>query len=208
VTTVTQPKRPRTRRTPARRPAGGVLWTTIYFTVAVLAIAGIVAAVTLGRRGDTTALAAGKPIDGMTCGQMEGQVQHVHQYLEFVIDGRYYLPPESVGIVMDKARPQTVNCMYWAHTHTPDGVIHVESPTKETLTLGHLLDVWSVSSVSRMLLERTQAGPPARVIVDGKEYTGDLRAIPLRSHAMITIEYGATLMPQRAYDFQKAGLQS
>lgn len=206
MSTATRPRHPRTRRKPARRVGRGLIATIVYFAVAVLVIAGIVTAVTLSRRGDTTGLAAGKPIDGMTCGQMEGQVQHVHQYLEFVIDGRYYLPPESVGIVMDKAKPQNIKCMYWVHTHTPDGVIHVESPTKDTLTLGHLLDVWSVSSISRMLWEQTQSGPPARVIVNGKEYTGDLRTIPLQSHAQITIEYGTTSMPQRAYDFQKVGL--
>jgi hypothetical protein len=208
MSTATRPQRHRTRHKPARRVGRGLIATIMYFTIAALAIAGIVTAVTVSRRGETTALAAGKPIDGMTCGQMEGQVQHVHQYLEFVIDGRYYLPPESVGIVPDTARPQTIKCMYWTHTHTPDGVIHVESPTKETLTLGHLLDVWSVSPVSRALWERTQAGPPTRVIVNGQEYTGDLRAIPLRSHAQITIEYGTTLLPQRSFDFQKAGLQS
>lgn len=208
MTTTTRPHRARPRRTPARRAGRGLIATIVYFSIAAVAIVGIATAVTLGRRGETTALAAGKPIDGMTCGQMEGQVQHVHQYLEFVIDGRYYLPPEAVGIVPDEGKPQTIKCMYWAHTHTPDGVIHVESPTREILTLGHLLDVWSVSSVSRMLVERTQAGPPARVVVDGKEYTGDIRAIPLHSHAMITIEYGATLLPQRAFDFQKAGLPS
>jgi hypothetical protein len=208
MSTATQPQRRRTRRKPTRRVGRDLIATIVYFAVAALAIAGVVTAVTISRRGATTALAAGKPIDGMTCGQMEGQVQHVHQYLEFVIDGRYYLPPESVGIVPDTSRLQTIKCMYWTHTHTPDGVIHVESPTKETLTLGHLLDVWSVSPISRALWERTLAGPPAQVIVNGKEYTGDLRAIPLQSHAQITIEYGTTLLPQRSFDFQKAGLQS
>ena len=208
MSTVKRSHHARTRRKAARRQRRGLIAIIVYFAVAALAITGIVTAMTLNRRGETTAVAAGKPIDGMTCGQMEGQVQHVHQYLEFVIDGRYYLPPESVGIVPDTARPPAIKCMYWTHIHTPDGVVHVESPTKDILTLGHLLDVWSVSSVSRALWERTQAEPPARVIVNGNEYTGDLRAIPLQSHAQITIEYGTTLLPQRSFDFQKAGLQS
>jgi hypothetical protein len=60
--------------------------------------------------------------------------------------------------------------------------------------------------VSRALWERLQSGAPDRVIVDGAEFTGDLRAIPLRSHTRITIEYGPTFLPQRPFDFQKAGL--
>jgi hypothetical protein len=203
-----RPRRSSARRHRVSRSNHGVVYTVSYFALAAILIAGIVAVVTFTRRGESTAFAAGKPIDGMTCGQMEGQVQHVHQYLEFVIDGRYYLPPESVGIVPDKANPPAIKCMYWTHTHTPDGVIHVESPTRDTLMLGHLLDVWSVSSVSQALLERTQAAPPARVIVNGKEYAGELRAIPLQSHTQITIEYGTTLLPQRSFDFQKAGLQA
>ena len=33
-------------------------------------------------------------------------------------------------------------CIYWLHTHAPDGVIHIESPFERVYTLGNLFDIW------------------------------------------------------------------
>ena len=33
-------------------------------------------------------------------------------------------------------------CIYWLHTHAPDGVIHIESPTQRIYTLGNFFDDW------------------------------------------------------------------
>ena len=33
-------------------------------------------------------------------------------------------------------------CIYWLHTHAPDGVIHIESPTQRIYTLGNFFDEW------------------------------------------------------------------
>ncbi len=149
---------------------------------------------------------AGAPIDGVQCGATEGQTQHVHQHFDVVINGQDFTPPQYVGIFADRTSSPNTPCLYWSHTHTPDGVIHVESPAKDTVMLGAFLDIWSVSPVDRTLLNRIQANPPDRVIVDGKPYTGDYRAIPLLSHSLITLEYGSTDVPQRPFDFQAAGL--
>jgi len=149
---------------------------------------------------------AGAPIDGVQCGAAEGQTQHVHQHFDVVINGQDFTPPASVGIFAERTSSPNTPCLYWAHTHTPDGVIHVESPAKDTIMLGAFLDIWSVSPVDRTLLNRIQANPPDRVIVDGKPYSGDYRAIPLLSHSLITLEYGNPDVPQRPFDFQAAGL--
>lgn len=215
--TATRPPRSSARSAPARAAArkpgqrkkkrGAIGYTIAYVGIAVIAVAAVVAFVTTRNGGaSSTAFAAGASIDGIPCGPMEGQVQHVHQHLDFVIDGRVITPPESVGIVPDKANPQNIRCMYWVHTHTPDGIIHVEAPVKDTLTLGQFLDIWSVSSVDRTLWNRVNAGAPDRVIVNGKPYTGDIRTIPLLSHTQITIEYGAQEVPQRPFDFKAVGL--
>jgi len=153
-----------------------------------------------------SAVVAGAPIDGVQCGAAEGQTQHVHQHFDVVINGQDFTPPASVGFFATRTSSPNTPCLYWSHTHTPDGVIHVESPAKDTLMLGAFLDIWSVSPVDRSLLNRIQANPPDRVIVDGKPYTGDYRAIPLRSHTLITFEYGNPDVPQRPFDFQAAGL--
>jgi hypothetical protein len=153
-----------------------------------------------------SAFVAGAPIDGVQCGAAEGQIQHVHQHFDVIVNGQDFTPPASVGIFAERTSSPNTPCLYWSHTHTPDGVIHVESPAKDTLMLGAFLDIWSVSPVDRSLLNRIEANPPDRVIVDGNPYTGDYRAIPLRSHTLITFEYGSPDVPQRPFDFQAAGL--
>jgi len=157
-------------------------------------------------RTHAAAFVAGAPIDGVQCGAAEGQTQHVHQHFDVVINGQDFTPPASVGIFAERTSSPDTPCLYWTHTHTPDGVIHVESPATETIMLGAFLDIWSVSPVDRTLLNRIQANPPDRVIVDGSPYSGDYRAIPLLSHSLITLEYGNPDVPQRPFDFQAAGL--
>ena len=34
------------------------------------------------------------------------------------------------------------NCLYWLHTHQPDGIIHIEAPVERTFTLGNFFDIW------------------------------------------------------------------
>lgn len=174
--------------------------------VLVLIGAAVFVSRVVPRNHTASAFVAGAPIDGVQCGTAEGQTQHVHQHFDVVINGQDFTAPASVGIFAERTSSPNTPCLYWAHTHTPDGVIHVESPATDTIMLGAFLDIWSVSPVDRTLLNRIQANPPNRVIVDGKPYTGDYRAIPLLSHSLITFEYGSPNVPQRPFDFQAAGL--
>jgi hypothetical protein len=127
---------------------------------------------------------AGQPIDGIRCDQAEGAVFHIHPHLALFDHGR------SVGIPDDVGRPLVANCLYWMHTHTPDGLIHIESPVFRTFTLGNFFDVWGQP------LSMTSAGPARvkkgqlRVFVDGRRYAGNPRAIELAQHTDVTIEAG------------------
>jgi hypothetical protein len=87
-------------------------------------------------------------------------------------------------------------CIYWLHTHTPDGIIHIEAPLNRSFTLADFFAVWGQP------LSRTQAatasagkGRTLRVWVDGKPYTGDPGAIPLMAHTDIVIEAGPPFPP-------------
>ncbi len=176
--------------------------------VILVALIAIIA-VSVSRRGGTTdagGFVAGKPIDGVQCGATEGQTQHIHQHFNVVVNGQETALPALIGIFSDSGKTPNAPCLYWLHTHSPDGVIHVEAPVKDQLTLGAFLDIWSVSPVDRTLLDRITANRPDRIILDGTEYTGDLRAIPLKSHTLITVEYGNPAVPQQPFDFQRAGL--
>lgn len=167
--------------------------------VGLVVILGVIVLVLrLNHGGGTTVSAA--PVDGVQCGATEGQAQHIHQHLDIVVNGQYQTIPANVGIILSKG------CLYWVHTHTPDGVIHVEAPVNDRLTLGTFFDIWAASEVDRSTLNKVQAGAPSRIIVDGKPYTGDFRAIPLQSHTLITLEYGGSETPQRPFDWGAAGL--
>ncbi len=128
---------------------------------------------------------ARRPIAGISCDAMEGSRLHIHQHLVILDHGK------PVDVPFDVGRPHDARCLYWVHTHTPDGIIHIEAPAERTFTLGDFFDIWGQP------LSRTHAATatgtkkvPLRIWVDGKAYTGDPRKIVLASHTDITIMAG------------------
>jgi hypothetical protein len=158
----------------------------VFFTL--LARSRAVAATLLGcaaLAAGASAQQAGAPaIDGIRCDQMEGAVFHIHQHLTLLDHGKPVAIPSDVG------RPLLGACFYWLHTHTPDGIIHIEAPAFRTFTLGEFFDVWGQP------LSATAAGPARfkkgtlRAYVDGNRYAGDPRKIELNQHADIVLEGG------------------
>jgi len=127
-------------------------------------------------------LFAGLPVDGIRCDSMEGAVEHIHAHLKLTQGSHPFEVPAGIGI------PQGSQCLYWLHTHSADGLLHIESPEKRTFTLGQFFDIWG------QRLSRTQAagvraprGHTLRVVVNGKRWKGDPRAIPLRDNEEILI---------------------
>lgn len=127
---------------------------------------------------------SGLPIDGMSCDTSEGAAEHIHTHLQIFNHGQAIQVPAGIGI------PPGGTCLYWVHTHSADGVIHIEAPVVRKFTLGQFFDVWGEP------LSRTQAsslrthGTPLRVTVDGRVWTGDPRTIPLRNREEIVIQSG------------------
>jgi hypothetical protein len=116
---------------------------------------------------------------------MEGQRVHIHQHLVIFDHGKPLTVPDNVG------RPMIRQCLYWLHTHTPDGVIHVESPTTRTFTLGDFFTIWGQPlTTTQASRAKADKGTKLKVWVDGKPYTGDPRQIPLTPHADIVVEAG------------------
>jgi len=98
--------------------------------VPVLAACALLSAGTVRAAG----LANGAPVDGIKCDAMEGAVMHIHQHLAIRDHGKAVTVPDDVG------RPLAAQCLYWIHTHTPDGIVHIESPGFRTFTLGEFFD--------------------------------------------------------------------
>lgn len=138
----------------------------------------------------------GLPMDGIRCEASEGAVEHVHTHLQLFNRGHALTVPAQIGI------PEGAGCLYWVHTHTTDGIIHIESPIARTFTLGEFFDVWGKE------LSRTQAGPlqasrhrVLRVTVNGRAWTKDPRAIPLRDRDEIVIQNGPPYVAGRPADW-------
>ena len=147
---------------------------------------------------------AGTPIDGIQCLGSEQLAMHIHQHIDVVINGKIDDPPAYIGFATGG------KCLYWIHVHADyPGVIHVESPINATYTLGDYLDIWAATptnlakgvQVDHTVLKVIESRNPDRVIVNGKAYGGDVRAIPLTPHGLITLEYGQPYVAQKPFDF-------
>jgi hypothetical protein len=161
---------------PASRPL-------ILLAFAALALPQLSCAQGTARQGP--AAAQGEMISGIACDAMEGARIHIHQHLVLIDHGNPVPIPPDVGQV------PAHSCLYWIHTHTPDGIIHIESPQSRTFTLGDFFAIWG-QPISRTHVASMRAGKGTtlKVWVNGKPYDGDPAAIPLVAHADIVIEAG------------------
>jgi hypothetical protein len=145
----------------------------------------------LAPAGTTT---PGQTVAGIQCGSTEQLAYHIHAHLAVYVDGQARSLPAGIGIpgaiVQQTSQGPVVGqgtCFYWLHTHTTDGVIHVESPTQRIYTLGNFFDEW------RQPLSSTQVGPAkgkVTAFVDGKPWTKDPRSIPVNAHSVIQFDVG------------------
>jgi hypothetical protein len=139
------------------------------------------------------------PIDGIRCDQSEGAVEHIHAQLQLYDKGQVVKIPANIGI------SQTAGCLYWVHTHTDDGYIHIESPIRQPFTLGEFFDLWG-SDLSWKRAGTMQA-PPGKTLsvwVNGKKWTGkDPRSIALADHETIVIQNGPPFAKPVPADWSK-----
>jgi hypothetical protein len=145
--------------------------------------------------------ADGQSVDGIQCQSNEQVAYHIHTHLTVFVNGALRPIPAGIGIVRPVAQQtpsgafdEASQCYYWLHVHAQDGVVHIEAPDQATYTLGQFFAMW------RQPLTTTQVGPAHGAItayVDGVRYSGDLAAIPLRSHADIQLDVGTVVAPQK-----------
>ncbi len=144
-------------------------------------------------------LFGGLPIDGVQCNSAEGAVEHIHAHLQIFNHGKGVSIPQGVGI------SQVQNCLYWIHTHSGDGYIHIESPVTRTFTLGQFFDIWGAElSWTRAAGAVANHGTRLSIWVDGKAWHGaDPRSIVLRDHESIVIQAGPPFARPAASDWTK-----
>ncbi|MGA8574514.1 MAG: hypothetical protein WB609_02360 [Candidatus Cybelea sp.] len=148
---------------------------------------------------DTLQGGRGQTVDGVSCGAQEYATLHVHTHLALFFDGKQMQVPAYIGFAPSLAG----GCLYWIHTHDASGIIHIEAPDLNPpqggpYTLGMLFDIWGVP-----LEPGNVAGLKGTVTayVNGAQYSGDLRAIPINAHQQIVLEIGTPLVTPPNYAF-------
>lgn len=148
---------------------------------------------------------AASAVDGVQCGTMEQLAYHIHQHLALYDHGKQVRVPAGIGIPGGEL---TAACYYWIHVHasTPN-IIHVESPIRKTFHLGNVFDIWEATKgdtnppgdVYVQRLRAAAARGQVHAFYNGKPWHGSYRSIPLTSHAVITVEIGAPVVPPRPF---------
>jgi hypothetical protein len=96
----------------------------------------------------------------LTCTTDMATQYHIHPELTIIAEGKPILIPADVGI--------TNGCMNSLHTHTPDGVLHVESPVQKDFVLGDFFAVWKKDFNRNQILDfKTDSTHAITVTVNG-----------------------------------------
>ncbi len=135
------------------------------------------------------------PVNQISCDRGEQLAFHIHAHLSIFLNGQAVTVPSAIGIASG-------GCLYWLHTHTPDGIIHMEAPHAQSFVLGDFLNIWK-QQFSQFnypaVLDRTTGW---QTFVDGKAVTGNFREIPLKAHILITLAYHSPgVQPDRFYNW-------
>jgi hypothetical protein len=154
----------------------------------------------------TQGQANGQPVDGIACQTGEQLTYHHHAHVAVYANGAVRAIPRGIGIKpptseQDSSEGKFVvsgSCFYWLHTHTQDGIIHIESPSPKTYTLGNLFDIWQQPLSSTQV---STALGSVTAYVNGKQYNGDPRSIPLNQHDVIQLDVGSPNVPPKSFTF-------
>lgn len=149
-------------------------------------------------------------VDGIQCKPVEQLVYHIHAHLAVFDNGRLYALPAGVGIPGSQAAQTQYGpvaeggqCYFWLHTHTSDGVIHIESPLRAIFTLGDFFDVWRQPLTGERI---ASLHGKVSAFVNGKPWRKSPRAIPLLPHAVIQLEIGEPIPPLVTVNWKKTSL--
>ena len=135
----------------------------------------------------------------------EGQVLHIHQHLDLAVNGRRVTVPANIGI------DPSQSFLAALHTHDNTGIMHVESQTAASYTLGQFFAVWGVRLDARCIGGLCARGAKRlRAWVNGKAVAAYPTRIILAEHQEIVLAYGtAAQVPDplpKSYDFARVGL--
>jgi hypothetical protein len=144
----------------------------------------------------------GQSVSGVSANNTEQLAYHIHAHLAIYINGTAKSVPWGIGITQPWQTSDDGNggtfvtsggAFYYLHTHDDSGVIHIESPTQVTYTLGQFFAEW------HQPLSATQIGPNKGAVtayINGTKVSGDPSAIELTAHEVIQLDLGKSVTPQ------------
>ncbi len=138
------------------------------------------------------------PLVHLTALPQETLTEHIHQHLDLYVNGKKVALPAFVGFLPDGSALTSI------HTHSTDGVIHVESPDNRPYSLGQLFGEWGV------WLGPNRVGDYKGKLqwwVNGKKQTGNPAAQRLTSHELISIVLGQVpfnFKPRTSFDWKNS----
>lgn len=116
----------------------------------------------------------------------EGNVLHIHEHLDIFINGQQVLVPTNIGV------NDAAGFVAPIHTHDETAIIHVESPTLSTFTLGQFFDIWGVLLTKDCIGGYCSQGDKSlKVFINGSAFQGDPRIIELKEREEIVIAFGS-----------------
>ena len=173
------------------RPRTPSWWALALGVVVVLGVLLVALSAGSSVLADANTTTDGQTVNGIECNASEQNVFHVHSRLAVFVDGEERGIPSEIGI------PSGAGCLYWLHSHTDDGIIHIESPERRTFTLGDYFDIW------RQPLSPARVGPAKGEViayVDGERFRGNPRTIELGAHTLVQLNIGKDVKPE-PFDF-------
>ena len=123
-------------------------------------------------------------ISGIECNRSEQLNYHIHSGLDVFVNGVQQQVPSNIGIL------SSPSCLYWLHTHSANGIIHIEAPETREFLLGQFIDVWEQTLTNSTAFFDSVSDMPVTAYVDGQRFEGDYRTIPLESLREIVLTYG------------------
>jgi len=128
----------------------------------------------------------GERLDQLDLPGLSEVVNHIHVPMTISVEGEPVVIPANVGF--DEAN----GIFSPIHTHDESGTMHVEADDAAYVgTLGQVFDVWGLRFTADCLGGYCASGDAAlRVFVDGEEFTGDPRTVPLEDGKAIVVTFG------------------
>jgi hypothetical protein len=110
---------------------------------------------------------------------------HYHAHLDLIVRGKNITVPGGIGIDSKRSKIAPL------HTHTADGIVHIESATDVPFTLGQLFTEWGHPLAATAIGDTTAGtGEAVRVYRNGTLVGGDPSTMKIEPHDEIVVWIG------------------